>query len=91
VQPQRAHLRPEIAGEEIVAVDRRGARRDLFVAEGPGPKSKSNGLGALGIMGAGTGGDLSPRTWSHSTALSRLGGRFGQGQNPIGLLTLVTA
>ncbi len=45
VQPQRAHLRPEIAREEIVAVDRRGARRDLPVTEGP--RALADHLGAV--------------------------------------------
>ncbi len=35
VQSESAHLRPEIAREEIVAVDCGGARRDLFFRERP--------------------------------------------------------
>ena len=34
VEPQRPHLRPKIAWEKIVAVDRRGARGDLLLGEG---------------------------------------------------------
>ena len=33
VQPERAHLRPEVAGELVVAVDGGRARRDLLVRE----------------------------------------------------------
>ena len=36
VQAERAHLGPEIAGKAVVAVDRRGARRDLLLGEGSG-------------------------------------------------------
>ena len=33
VQADRSHLRPQIAWEEVVAVDRGGARRDLLLGE----------------------------------------------------------
>ena len=59
MQPERAHLGPEIARKLIVAVDRGGARRDLALGEfargfadhvGASPRSKLRAAGRLGII-----------------------------------------
>ena len=61
MQAERAHLGPQVARKQVVAVNLRGARRDSFSAKlqalsriiaALSPRSKSKGRGALGIMGS---------------------------------------
>src|SRR5664280_3837268 len=46
VQAERAHLRPQIAREGIVAVDGRGARRDAVLREAVGGLAQHVDVGA---------------------------------------------
>ena len=79
VQAERPHLRPEVAGKEVVAVDRRGARGDLLLGEGPGAVADHVGAlaevevertGSVGDHGRALRGRVG-RTWRQSAAFGK--------------------
>ena len=92
MQAERAHLRPEVAGKEVVAVDRRGARRDLLLGEGRGRcrgssrrsrRGRSRTDGARWGSWAGSSRGWRRRPWRQSAAFGKAG-RGGRGSAQAG-------
>ena len=86
VQAERAHFRPEVERKEVLAVDRRGARRDLLLGESAGAVSDHRGaLAEVEIERTGRVGDHGlalqggRRIWRQSAAFGKAAGRAAPG------------